>query len=418
MKLRAAALLLIAAATADVRYFHYARPILNTPPKQSQTCVTLDAATFAHSSPLLPDLRLYHDRKETPYAIWFAAPVEQSVKGIALLNLGERGGSVVFDAAMPEGRFADIDLNLDTRNFIATVDVSGSQAQTGSHETKLGSYTIFDFSGQKLGRSTILHLPESDFRFLHFRIRGPVKPTEVMGLNIERLAASKPLYITVVESAQVTQKNSSSVLEFTVPANVPVDRIEFVPGAEPANFSREVTVTASPGPAAPSEDQTEPPEPATFSGSLLRLHGVHDGHQVDEERLAIDTTGFTFQKSAKWTVSISNGNDTPITLQSVRLGMRERMLCFASAPGSNYTLYYGDPAVSAPSYDYATLFALEQDAARATLGPEQSNPEYQPRPDERPFTEKHPALLWTALVLVVLLLGFLALRSAKQAQRK
>jgi hypothetical protein len=94
--------------------------------------------------------------------------------------------------------------------------------------------------------------------------------------------------------------------------------------------------------------------------------------------------------------------------------MLERTLCFDATPGASYTVYYGDPTLAAPRYDYATLFTPEANAARAALGPERDNPDYRPRPDERPFTEKHPGLLWTALVLVVVLLGGIALRSAKQ----
>jgi hypothetical protein len=412
-------ILTVIAASADVRYFQYERPILDTPPKQLQTCVALDAAAFAHAAPMLSDLRLYHDGKETPYAIWFTAPAGQSARNIEPLNLGEREESVVFDAAMPEGRYADIDLNIGAQNFIATVDVSGSQAQTGGGETKLGSYTIFDFSDQKLGRSTVLHLPESDFRFLHFRIGGSVKPQQVAGLTIEAVPENKPQYATVAESAQVTQKNNSSVLEFTIPANVPVARIEFLPGEEPANFSRDVTITAEPAANKSVASEAELPETATtFTGSLLRVHEAHNGHRVDEEHLAIDTTGYTFQKAANWTITIDNGSDSPIALKSVRIEMRERTLCFEAAPGTGYTLYYGDPALSAPRYDYASLFTPEQEAKRAALGPEQSNPQYRSRPDERPFTEKHPALLWMALALVILLLGAIALRSARQLGSK
>ncbi len=117
-------------------------------------------------------------------------------------------------------------------------------------------------------------------------------------------------------------------------------------------------------------------------------------------------------------MKIDNGDDTPLALQSVRLEMLERTLCFDATPGANYTVYYGDPALAAPRYDYATLFTPEVNAARAALGPEKDNPDYRPRPDERPFTEKHPGLLWAALVLVVVLLGGIALRSAKQVQQR
>jgi len=71
--------------------------------------------------------------------------------------------------------------------------------------------------------------------------------------------------------------------------------------------------------------------------------------------------------------------------------------------------------LEAPRYDYAMLFALQANASRVAAGPEQLNRAYQPRPDSRPFTEKHPALLWMALVAVIALLGFVAVRSAKPA---
>ena len=132
----------------------------------------------------------------------------------------------------------------------------------------------------------------------------------------------------------------------------------------------------------------------------------------------MDVGGSALTEASDWVVKIDNGDDPPIALKSVKLEMLERRLCFDAAPGGKYVLYYGDAALSAPRYDYATLFTEEPGAVRAALGPELGNPEYRPRPDERPFTERHPALLWVALVLVIALLGGIALRSAKQVQQR
>jgi hypothetical protein len=49
------------------------------------------------------------------------------------------------------------------------------------------------------------------------------------------------------------------------------------------------------------------------------------------------------------------------------------------------------------------------------MGPEQSNTAYTGRPDERPWSERHPAVLWIAIILVVICLGALALRSMRTA---
>jgi Protein of unknown function (DUF3999) len=414
MKVAAGVLLLaLAAASPEIRYFRYERPIVNTPPQGGQTCLVVDAETFTHASAQLADLRLYGNGIETPYVIHLAASVTAVMKPIVLLNLGRQGGQTVFDAAMPDTPYSDIQLAVTGQNFIATVTVSGSQTQSGG-ATKIGAYTIFDLSRQRLGRSTVLHLPESDFRYLHFRIAGPLDPGDITGLSVLRLPTSKPRYETVAESSAVKQKGHSTVLELTVPAHVPVDRVLFTIGTAPAQFSRDVTVSVAPVSQLPATDESELPQSVTSSGNLLRVHSAENGHRIDEERLAIDAPTEDFISPAKWTITIDNGDDTPLTVGSAQLQMLQRDLCFEAAGNARYTLFYGDGALSAPQYDYATLFRPQANTALAKEGPEQANPAYQPRPDDRPFTEKHPALLWVVLIAVIALLGAIALRSARR----
>ena len=94
--------------------------------------------------------------------------------------------------------------------------------------------------------------------------------------------------------------------------------------------------------------------------------------------------------------------------------MLERTLCFDAAAGTAYTLRYGDSALAPPQYDYARLFSPQASPLQAAVGPEQPNPAWQPRPDERPFTEKHPILLWVVLIGVIALLAGIAIKSQKQ----
>jgi hypothetical protein len=411
MKLVAGVLLLaLAAASPEARYFRYERPLQNGAQRSGQGCLALDAGVFAHAAPHLADLRLYRDGVETPYAIRVATPLEGAEKSIEPLNAGMRGGYTVFDAELPDAHYSDLQLELTAQNFIATVTVAGSRTESGAAETRLGSYTIFDLTRQKLGRSTVLHLPPSDFRYLHFRIAGPLAPESITGLSVERMPGSQPRYETVAEAAQVMQKGHSTVLEFTVPAHVPVDRIAFAPGATPALFSRNVSISVTP--AAPTAAAGPP---VTSHGNLFRVHQAQNGRRIDEDRLGVDVVAAQFDAATKWTVAIDNGDDAPLTLASVRAQMLERDLCFDFVSGGNYTLYYGDAALAAPRYDYAALYAPQEDGVRIAAGAEQPNPAYQPRPDARPFTEKHPALLWLALVAVVVLLGAIALRSANRS---
>ena len=414
---RLACLLLLFAAlpSSEIRYFRYQRPIQNTPQQSGQTCLVVDAPLFARSAPGLADLRVYRDRSETPYLLETSAPGVSSGQSIPVLNLGVQNGQTVFDAAMAAEKYSDIQLRITGQNFIATVAVTGSQKQEGK-STLIGSYTIFDLTRQRLGRSTVFHLPVSDFRYLHFRIAGPIRPEDVSGLFVSQSSTIKPRYLTVSESSRVILKDRSSVVEFTVPGHVPIDRIEIVPADAPANFSRAVHVEATPVAAKPATEYAEPPRSSSSYGSVLRIHTVQNAHRIDEESLSVDPPRTSYDTSSKWTVTVDNGDDAPLKPAFVRLLMLERNLCFDAAPGSSYALYYGDSALAPPRYDYASLFTRQPDAPRATLGPEQPNSEYQPRPNNRPFTEKHPVLLWLALALVVVVLGVVALRTAKSSQ--
>jgi Protein of unknown function (DUF3999) len=413
MKLIATFLLLgLAAPSPELRYFRYERSIETPPQSSGQTCAVLSPEIFSHAAPRLSDLRLYRGSSETPYVIQMSAPVVPSQEQIAPLNLGRRAGQTVFDLAMPAGRYRDVDLAITGHDFIATVTVSGTQEQA-SAQTRIGSYTIFDLTRQRLGRSTVLHLPDSDFRFLHFSLAGPIAPENVSGLLVERIPVSEAKYQTVAETSQVAMKGRDTVIEFTVPSHTPVDRVVFVPGAVPTSFSRDARVSVLPIVQKQSDDAAGPPRQLAAYGSFLRVHRLQDGHRLDEDRLNILAPEAEFDTPAKWTVTIENRDDAPIQVSSMRLEMLERSLCFDASDAAGYNLYYGDSALTAPRYDYASLFAQQSNAAKASTGPERTNPDYQDRPDSRPFTERHPVLLWVALAFAVLILGAVALRSAK-----
>jgi len=312
---------------------------------------------------------------------------------------------------MPDGHYQDIDLTINHQDFIATITVYGSHSQAANPGTRLGSYTVFDLSKQRLGRSTVLHLPESDFRYLHFKVDGPLKPDEIPALTVESPPTVESSYTAVAQSSHIAADAHHSTLQFTIPAHVPIDRIVFTAPAEPVNFSRDVTVTFTPMPGKQETDEKEPPHPVTITGTLMRIHRVEDGHRIDEENLTVDTVPRDQEGPGNLKISIDNGDDTPWIPQSVQLQMLEHKLCFEAAANTTYRLFYGDEALTAPRYDYATLFVPENNSVHATLGPEEANSLYEKRPDTRPFTDKHPALLWAALLAVIVLLGGIAVQS-------
>lgn len=420
MRIVVGALLLAAAPAAEMRYFAYERPLTEKTHLAGQSCAALDAAVFAHSLPELADMRVYRGEDETPYVLRKAEEELPATSNLTLLNLGMRDGRVVFDVAMPEGRYSDVELNLDQgagdqrpgKDFLETVTVTGSDRE-GTAGTKLGDYTIFNLSGQQLGQSTVLHLPESDFRYLHFSVVGPLEAKSFIGASTQRRPVQQTRYVTVAIATEAVRKGADTVFSLPVTRGVPVDRLVVEPGARPAEFSRDVTVRAEARGTANGTGGVHAMEPFVEGERLLRVHRVVNGRRIDEEQLAFALRIGALPEGASVKVSIHNGSDAPIAVKSVQLEMVERDLCFDAAAGGSYVLYYGDVALERPAYDYARLFALDTAALRVDLGAEMKNPTHVARPDARPFTERNRWLLWVGLVVVVGILGMVAMRTAK-----
>ena len=268
------------------------------------------------------------------------------------LNAGVHAGRTEFDAAMPAGTYSDIELQIEGQNFQAKVEVSGSQAPGSSDARRIGTYTIFDLTRERSGRNTVLHLPASDFRYLHFAVDGPILPEAVTGITVLPAADTpEPVYTAVAQTTIAVHQGRSTTLTLKVPARVPVDRVLFQPGAEPRQFSRRVTVKATA--AQPSQDEDEGTLQLTFTGTLLRLQDTRDGQTFHAENSSINTAARASDADRTWTVTVDDGDDHPLQLGAVQLQMLQRELCFELAGPGAYVLRYGDPALAAPQYDYA-----------------------------------------------------------------
>jgi hypothetical protein len=423
---------------------------LSVPTGAGQACSILDAQVFPHAEPALIDLRIFPlsaangAQHEVPYAITMSQAVTEETQPAQLLNLGSDGGKIVFDLEMPQRAYSDVTLNIDPNatNFLATAAVTGLDALGGTAKsTALGSFTLFDLTSQHLSRSTTLPLQESTFHYLHVALSvspapgaspgsaPPIVPAMVLGAQVPPSREEQILYTTVAATTTVETAGRESHAAFEIPPRVPVERIEFVLAPDfKANFSRDVKVTATAEPLpkrAPKSSSAEGdpdndervPLPETMTGNILRVHANEAGREIRMEELGFPAIlGANLQRPAKVEVAIENGDDQPLPVKQVLLEMRQRELCFdaASSRGANLGLYYGDSALSGPVYDYERLFVASDKSLAATLAPEQPNPQYTPRPEAPlPFTERHPQVLWIALIAAICALGLVAIKSSR-----
>jgi hypothetical protein len=402
-------------AAADPHYLRYQRTI--TVPAAGQSCAVISPQIFPHAAPSLKDLRLYQDGREVPYAITLSVPQQPDSDTAVVRNLGLRGRNIVFDVEMPNRPYTEIMLNLAGQDFLATATVSGTRDPNYSNQTRLGEFTLFDLTSQHLSRNTTLHLQETSLPYLHIELAiSPAtgnhsfvaKPEMVLGVTVPASREAQSLYTTAATATTIAQRGRQSVATFALPERIPIERVSFdLAPSYKANFSRDVRITDRPESSADSASEN-------LAGTILRVHLTQAGREIRQEQLSVPATlGSNMQSAATVEVAVDNGDDMPLPIAAVRLEMRQRKICFDASAAQPLTLFYGDPALTAPQYDYARLFTPSDAMHAVQLGPEQLNPDYRDRPDARPFTERNPHLLWIALLAVICILAIVAIRSSR-----
>jgi hypothetical protein len=417
------------APPAQPRFFRYTRAVSigQDANATSQACAALDAAVFAHASPTLADLRLYASQSqgqtELPYAVTTSRSTLLPPDPARVLDLGMRAGHIVFDLQMPGRSYTELSLNLAGHDFLATAKLTGLNSLTDKPGTALGTFTLFDLTSQHLARSTSIPLQESSFPFLHVDLAVTpasgssfvAKPEMVRGADVPPSREAQTLYTPVARTTHFEQRNRESVATLNLPAHVPVERISFalIPG-DKNNFSRTVLINAT---HKMESESPVPSMPEALSGEISRVHLEESGKLVDEQSLSVPAVlSFNVQSPGTVEIAVQNGDDRPLPLASATLEMRQREICFAVPTGAQgpVTLFYGDPALAPPVYDFSRLFNPAALSRSASLGPEQANPACTPRPTPRKsLTERHPELLWLALLAVIGVLAVVAFRSSK-----
>jgi hypothetical protein len=111
-----------------------------------------------------------------------------------------------------------------------------------------------------------------------------------------------------------------------------------------------------------------------------------------------------------WGVMVLNGNDPPLAGAQPALMTTPRHIVFRQEPGRRYRLLYGHDWAKPPEYDLAQLAGKKavDSAPAGKIGLEEENSAYV---DPRPWSDRHPLVLWVALGIAVVVLGDSSLRA-------
>jgi len=387
--------------TPSLSYFKYQRPVQLT--GAGQYYLVVDESIWKHARADLGDLRLYAGETETPYSLVVErGSWERERADVPVLQQATVAGKTQFLIDMSQlAEYDHVDLKLATKNFVAHARVEGQDDPHGQRWASLGDSILYDLSKENLGGNHMLRLPRATYKYLRVTIDGPVKPEEVQGATSEMREDQPALWRDVGSTLQQEQKGKDTVFGFDAAENVPVERVKFAVEPTQPNFRRIVEIQNEKG-------------VWLGSGEINRIHMVRGGQKIDSEDQDVDFYDNGQESGLKIIkVVIHNGDDPPLKLTDASLQQLERRLYFDAPTGGQLTLYYGDEKLERPVYDYAKLFQRAKAAAAAQLGPEAPNAAYTGRPDDRPWSERHPAVLWITIIAAVAVLGAIALRSIR-----
>lgn len=400
MRTNWAILAILLAASPAISYFRYQRQI--EPANASgQHYAVVDETIWPHALPDLEDLRLYLAGKEIPYARrTMRGSLTTEQKAVRVLQPATLGGKTQFLLNMAEiSDYDRVTLTVRTKNYVAHARVDGQDDPHGAHWANLGTTTLFDLSDEKLGRNSVLQIPVSTYKYLRVTVDGLVKPSDILGATAGIERSQEAVWRDLASEPKQTQEGKNTVLTFAVPANVPVERVMLAIDPAQRNFVRGIEMQGE-------NDFT------AGTGEITRIHMQRNGGKID-----VDQTWLTLttKSAGMLRAVIHNGDDAPLKITRARLQQYERRIYFDCDAGASPALNYGDDKLHAPVYDYAKLFQREASAAQVQLGAEEANAAYTGRPDDRPWSERHPAVLWAAILAAVAILGGIAMRSLKSS---
>lgn len=358
-----------------------------------------DGPLFEHSKLELADLRIIDSAgRQVP---WRTLPAASSglPRPVLVLNTGMRDGKAValLDLGPSPAIHDQVVLDIPESGFVGRVEVRGSDRRRGPF-TFLSTTVIYDIAGAPPARSTTAVYPASDFRYLS------VSVSDVDSIAGAVVPAGRPPRIAFLERSFRSLSVRSHMGETIASAdlgfrNVPVDQLRV--RASTRLYDRSISIEGS----------------NTGDNWVLLARG-----RVFRLGKSVETTVPLDGRHRYLRLTIENGDDAPLEGLSVEGWARPRTILVNEGFRPVYRLFYGNPGLGAPEYDFAEAPIDSMDVADAVgtlLGGEALNPKWEPPEDTRSFTARHPAVLPAVLALaaVVLFAGaFLAIRRRTEIQ--
>jgi len=381
--------------------WQYFRPLQNPPGQSDWLRATLAPEIYGPAQDGLADLRMVdRNGKEVPYLLhaqqeqcqrtWRNAPVSDTG-----FTPGEYSQAVV-DTGSNGAPHNAVQVTLEQKDFFTWTEIAASDDRLNWRIVR-SKAPLFRFEQDKLTNGQILTYPRTRSRWLRLRFLQGEKALQASGARIteESRTEAQREPLPAAFSLAARQAAGESLWEADLgKLRPPASAIRFE--TSQPEFHRQVKISSS------------------VDGKNWRSAGqghiyrhADDGKQRSELAVVFPEIHARF-----WRVTLLNRSDP--ALPGLRLEMLgvTRQVAFKREAGQDYRLLYGNPRATAPQYELAQLSRAEQwqAAPAAPLGAEQNNSNFV---SAEAWSERHPWLLWSALLIAVGGLAWMAINALR-----
>lgn len=395
--------LVASAAPLDLSAWKYRKKIPLTP-GDGLAVVKLDREVYIGSAAEAADLRVIRDGQEVPFVLRQTGPPDfLALVGEPLLDRSIVPGvglQFVVHLKRPVGKHSSILIYTDEKNFRQRVRIETSQDGI-KWAVARNDGAIFNFSqdGREFS-STVVEYPVSTRPFLRVTVFGWTKTSMATSATVNQHQSQPVAYEAfALLTPQVWEDAATKSTVVAVDQGItglPISRIRLETSAP--QFQRAVMVETSDDGRSWRQLKQD---------VIARLPGA----EFTEESLVVRCWG----ARRYLRLHIYNRDDQPLPIGRIQLeGIVDQLRFLAPAVGA-YWLYYGNAAATAlPEYDLNAVLAHRSIAETSwSLSGVEVNPVYRPpAAPKKPWSEQHPAILYTVLGGAVLALGVATFRFA------
>lgn len=365
--------------------------------------VTVVAEVFSRSRPELSDLRVVDDQgSETPYIVMMQEGSKRS----------EPRSTILHERSFAPGLYTQVVIEVPDRSVFHNILAVQTSEQDfmewvsveASDDGKVWRIVqqrapIFRFRKEGLQGTQLVQYSENNAPFLRLRILDGSKQFPIESATVLYQIQQSPERAqlnAVVTSIPQSKPGVSSWTADLGPAEAPLSDVRFEV-AGPAEFVRCAELSAS-------GDNEKWQRVA--QGEVYRYQ--KGDARAENLEISIPSGGV---QSRYWRIEIINHDDAPLAGVRPRLLSIPRHILFEQQPGRSYRLLYGQSRATPPEYDLSRRVNPKQSAVLGQLGAEEFNLAWS---DPRPWTEKYESVLWLAIGMAVVLLGYSAIRSLRR----